>query len=150
MMLLSMITHRRGKLAHCTPTNDYPDHGTNTKHMYEISQLCGITSNPSFTTRSYLMCVLRYFRNLKYLPAKRPIRDTWVYNNYLYMLLGHVAEVLGKDTWENLVASRILVPLGMNSTRILKTPSDVLEADVARPYIYRDGGFQNGTLEIYE
>ena len=66
------------------------------------------------------------------------------------MLLGHVAEVLGKDTWENLVTSRILVPLGMNSTRILKTPSDVLEADVARPNIYRDGGFQIGTLEIYE
>ena len=68
----------------------------------------------------------------------------------MYTMLGHVSEVLGKDTWENLVTSRILEPLGMNSTRILKRPTDVLEADVAKPYIYRDGEFHNGTLEIYE
>ena len=66
------------------------------------------------------------------------------------MLLGHVAEVLGKDTWENLVTLRILVPLGMNDTKILKNPYDVLESNVARPYVYKDGRFQNGTLEIYE
>ena len=65
------------------------------------------------------------------------------------MLLGHVAEVLGTDTWENLVTSRILEPLGMNSTWILKKPTDVLKADVARPYSYRDGEFQNGTLENF-
>ena len=66
------------------------------------------------------------------------------------MLLGHVAEVLGKDTWENLVTLRILVPLGMNDTKILKNSHDVLESNVARPYVYKDGLFQNGTLEIYE
>ena len=65
------------------------------------------------------------------------------------MMLGHVAEVLGKDTYENLVTSRILEPLGMNSTWMLKNPSDVLKADVARPYSFRDGEFQNGTLENF-
>ena len=78
------------------------------------------------------------------------MRDGFIYNNYMYMLLGHMAEVLGKDTWENLVRSRLFEPLGMNSTRILKRPPDVLEPDVARPYIYKDNHFQDGTLEIYE
>ena len=66
------------------------------------------------------------------------------------MMLGHLTEILGKDTWENLVAERILQPLGMSRTRILRNPDDVLEPDVARPYIYKNDTFQNGTLEIYE
>ena len=87
--------------------------------------------------------------NLKYLPEKRPIRDARVYSNYLYMMLGHVAEVLGNDSWENLVTSRILEPLGMNSTWMLKKPTDVLKAGVARPYYVREGEFQNGTLDNF-
>lgn len=88
-------------------------------------------------------------KNIRYLPEKRPVRDVRVYNNYLYMMLGHIAEVLGKDTWENLVSSRILTPLGMNSTWILKNKTDVLKAGVARPYLFRDGEFQIGTLENF-
>lgn len=88
-------------------------------------------------------------KNLRYLPEKRPVRDGWWYSNYLYMMLGHVAEVLGNDTYENLVTSRIFEPLGMNSTWMLKKPADVLKADVAIPYSFRDGEFQNGTSENF-
>ena len=90
------------------------------------------------------------YRKLKFLPSKMPIRDGFLYNNYMYMLLGHVTEILGKDTWENLVISKIIRPLGMNSTRILKVPDDIMEADIAKPYIYTNDTFQNGTQEIYE
>ena len=65
------------------------------------------------------------------------------------MMLGHVAEVLGNDSWKNLVTSRILEPLGMNSTWMLKNPSDVLKAHVARPYSFRDGEFRDGTMENF-
>ena len=85
-------------------------------------------------------------RNLRHLPEKRPVRDAFWYSNYLYMMLGHVAEVLGNDSWEKLVTSRILKPLGMNNTWMLQTSTDVLTDDVARPYSFRDGEFQNGTL----
>ena len=68
----------------------------------------------------------------------------------MYMMLGHVIEVLGEDTWENLMNSKIFKPIGMDSTTFLKKPTDVLGLNVARPYIYKDGKFQNGTLEIYE
>ena len=90
------------------------------------------------------------FRNLKFLPEELPIRDGFIYNNYMYMMLGHVVEVLGNDTWSNLIKARILEPLGMDSTTFLMEPADDLGPHVARPYIYKDGKFQNGTLEIYE
>ncbi|XP_052784695.1 penicillin-binding protein 4-like isoform X2 [Mya arenaria] len=77
-------------------------------------------------------------------------KDSFIYNNYMYMLLGHVAEKLGGDTWENLVSSRIFIPLGMKSTKILKKTSDVLSSDMAHPYIYKDDMFENSTLDIYE
>ena len=87
---------------------------------------------------------------MKFLPEERPIRDGFIYNNFMFMMLGHVAEVLGNDTWENLITTKLFQPLGMTNSTILKTPTELLKPDVARPYIYKDDEFQNGTLEIYE
>ncbi|WAR28021.1 GIGA6-like protein [Mya arenaria] len=89
-------------------------------------------------------------KRMRYLPQQIPFRDSFIYNNYMYMLLGHVAEKLGGDTWENLVTSRIFVPLGMKSTKILKKKSDVLSSEMAHPYIYKDNSFENSTSDIYE
>lgn len=91
-----------------------------------------------------------FSKHIKYLPATDPMRDTFIYNNYLYVMLGHVAEVLGKDTWENLVRSRFFEPLGMNNSRILMRPQDLIAEDVARPYIYKDDRIQLSSLQIYE
>lgn len=68
----------------------------------------------------------------------------------MYAMLGHVAEVLGQDTWENLVTKRIFEPLEMNDTTILKSPADIFQPGVAQPYYYIDDMLQNGTHEIYE
>ncbi|KAH3843701.1 hypothetical protein DPMN_117230 [Dreissena polymorpha] len=88
-------------------------------------------------------------KNLKFLPEKKAFRDGFIYNNYMYMLLGHVAEKLGGETWENLITSRVLTPIGMSSSKLLKQPSDVFIYGVAQPYILRDGQFANGTRSIY-
>ena len=87
---------------------------------------------------------------MKYLPEQRPLRDEFIYSNFMYMMLGHVSEILGNDTWENLMTSRIFRPLGMTRTTILKDPADVIGPNVAKPYIYKGDGLLNGTLEIYE
>ena len=87
---------------------------------------------------------------MKYLPESKPFRDTFIYNNYMFMYLGHICEVLGGDTWEKLLQDRLLTPLGMTSTKILRTPQDVLKDNVARPYYFADDKFQNGTLSLYE
>ncbi|XP_053386925.1 uncharacterized protein LOC123542314 [Mercenaria mercenaria] len=86
---------------------------------------------------------------MKNMPQLLPFRDGFLYNNFMFMMLGHVAEKLGGDTWENLVTSKVLRPLGMTSTRILKKPKNVLENGVAKPYIFKDNIFKNATLDIY-
>ena len=92
---------------------------------------------------------LFYKRRMKYLPEERPIRDGFIYNNYMFMMAGHMAEVLGQDTWENLMITRVLQPIGMNDTRLLIDPSSLLMANTAQPYIFHDGNFQNATREVY-
>ncbi|KAL4230949.1 hypothetical protein ACF0H5_011322 [Mactra antiquata] len=91
-----------------------------------------------------------YVKKLKHLPEVLPFRDRFLYNNNLYIMLGHIAEVLGNDSWENLLKSRILDPLGMTSTRIMLEPEDVLQSNNALPLIYKDGAFKNGTSNLYK
>ena len=87
---------------------------------------------------------------MKYLPEERPIRDGYLYNNFMFMMAGHIAEKLGQDTWENLLTTKVLQPLGMNNTKVLSGPADILDSTTAKPYLYFDGDFQNGTIGIYE
>jgi len=65
------------------------------------------------------------------------------------MALGHVAERLGGETWENLLAARVLRPLGMSSTGVMKVPADVFKEGLAFPYIYANSYFQNSTASLY-
>ncbi|KAH3843702.1 uncharacterized protein LOC127877099 isoform X3 [Dreissena polymorpha] len=104
----------------------------------------GILAGFSNVTREQLC------KNMKLVPERMPFRDTFIYNNFMYMLLGHVAEKLGGDTWENLVTSRVLQPIGMTSSKLMLKPADAYQMKTARPYIYKDGMFQNGTKEIYD
>ena len=61
-----------------------------------------------------------------------------------------MAEKLGQDTWENLMISRVLQPLGMNNTKFMNM-STIVEDHAARPYIYleKSNEFVNGTIELY-
>ena len=79
-----------------------------------------------------------------------PFRDRFSYTNFMYMVLGHVAEKMGGDTWENLVTSRLFKPIGMTRSSVIRKTTDVMAKGVARPYIYKDGKLHNGHLDIYE
>lgn len=67
----------------------------------------------------------------------------------MYMLLGHVTEKLGGDSWENLLTSKLLEPLGMTATKVLGHPDELLTPGVARPYIFKKDKFINGTAWLY-
>lgn len=89
------------------------------------------------------------YRRTKYIPQRADFRTSFIYNNMMYILLGYLAELLGKDSWENLVTSRVFEPIGMESTTILLTEDDILQPDVAKPYIKPGDQLQNGTYNIY-
>ena len=88
-------------------------------------------------------------KRMKYLPEKIPFRDGYIYNNYMVTMAGHVAEVLGNDTWENLIRTRIFQLLGMNNTIILSDPGDFSKNNTAKPYMTKHGKLLNGSLESY-
>lgn len=59
-------------------------------------------------------------------------RRTFIYNNSMYGVLGHLFEQLVGKTWDEAVATTILEPLQMHATSCSAgTPSD----DVALPYV---------------
>lgn len=49
----------------------------------------------------------------QYLEPSYPIRTKLQYNNWMYMLAGHLVEVVSGERWEDFVQKRILTPLGM-------------------------------------
>lgn len=85
-----------------------------------------------------------YASRLKYLPQKKPFRDVWSYNNFMYMIAGHVAEIIGGKKFEELIKEKILDPLGMNASIFL---DDVSLRDEHFAYPYFE---VNGTLSFKE
>ncbi|MCS6914518.1 MAG: serine hydrolase [Myxococcota bacterium] len=70
---------------------------------------------------------------LRHLPLQQLPRTVFVYNNLMFSVAGHLAEVVAGRRWEDLVRQQILLPLGMKGTRVV--PSEMQRStDFALPY----------------
>lgn len=76
----------------------------------------------------------------EYLAPAADFRTTFLYNNFGYMLLGHLIEQTGGRSWEQFVRERILQPLGMNGTTF------TMEAMRATDNYARGYATENGEL----
>ena len=72
------------------------------------------------------------FRKMRYLEPTHPIRTTFQYNNYMYMLAGYIAEVLEGEEWERINTNLVFKPLGMTSSRYVRDITD--DTDFAEAY----------------
>jgi len=63
-------------------------------------------------TRAELM------RNLKDLPLNAPIRYTWQYSNFNYLIVGSLIEKVSGMTFEEALTEKLLKPLGMNDSHV--------------------------------
>jgi len=71
-------------------------------------------------------------KRLKYLPSAGGLRETFLYNNLMYMVAGRVVGKVTGGTWEEFVQRRILEPLAMSRSGFgTPLPSD---PDVAAPH----------------
>ena len=73
---------------------------------------------------------------LERLPHLEPtarLRETWQYNNLMFVVAGIVIEELAGESWEDALRARLLTPLGMNRTVFSVTDAQE-DADHALPY----------------
>lgn len=74
------------------------------------------------------------FNKLKYCEPNYGFRETFEYNNFMYMAAGEIIQLVSGKTWEEYVRERIFKPLGMELSNFTiedmeKTP------DYAKPYM---------------
>jgi CubicO group peptidase (beta-lactamase class C family) len=75
---------------------------------------------------------------LRWLPLSHDLRTDFQYNNLMFVTAGYLAERVGGQSWEELVAARILQPLGMKRTN-LSVQQSQRDLDHAEPYRYHTG-----------
>lgn len=84
---------------------------------------------------------------VRYFEVNAGLRESWQYNNYMYMAQGVLAEKLGGKSWEQLVSERLLSPLGMQAT--LSTPDLLQSPDHSLGYAYHAEAKTIETMDYY-
>jgi len=77
------------------------------------------------------------YKRLRYLQPSKGLRETWQYQNLMYMTAGYLIERLYGETWEDFTRERIFAPLGMKESNFSVDVS-VQARDHARPYRLND------------
>jgi CubicO group peptidase (beta-lactamase class C family) len=76
-------------------------------------------------------------KRIRYLKPSFDIRERYQYNNLMYFSVGYAMEQVTGKTWEELVANKILKPLGMNDTNF--SIEDIQKSkNFAWPYIEKN------------
>ncbi len=95
------------------------------------------------------------FAGLRHLPLSKDLRQTWQYNNLMYLAAGHVLERVTGKSWEDLVRERIATPLAMSSVSFSASEAGQragaaggAENALATPYDHRVLEDEAGTREI--
>jgi CubicO group peptidase (beta-lactamase class C family) len=55
-------------------------------------------------------------QRIKYQEPTAPLRQTWQYNNFMFLVQGMIAEKLSGKSWEKNIKEKIFTPLGMTSS----------------------------------
>lgn len=83
----------------------------------------------AYTTRDSLVYAIRY------LEPSAPLRQTFQYNNYMYIAIANMLEKLNNKSWETLIQERLFAPLGMTNS----TTGDLSKNnDVAYGYVQKN------------
>ncbi len=75
-------------------------------------------------------------RRIAYLPLNKDLRETFQYNNLMFLTAGYLVGHLTGSTWEDGLRQLVLEPLGMRRTNFSVKESQA-DADFSQPYIVR-------------
>ena len=84
---------------------------------------------------------------LQFLEPNCAFRSVWQYNNLMYVLAGHLVEVLADTTWENFLHERILKPLGMKRSNFSVTEMQTMD-NVAQGYAWNNNQYERAPLRF--
>lgn len=86
---------------------------------------------------------MELMKRLPYLKPRGETKDSWIYSNLGYIILGTAAEQAGKDSWDHLIQNKIFKPLHMDHSST--SLDDMIKAgDYALPY----GTYKGNTEKI--
>lgn len=122
----------------------YNDHLTN--HVTVRDLTCHRTGLPRHDLSWYLNPDSRseFIKRIQYMEPSAELRETWQYNNWMFLLQGVIAEELTGKSWEANVQEKIFAPLGMKTSNF--TPWNGQSNDLAKGY-YTD---KNGKIKGQE
>ncbi len=75
-------------------------------------------------------------RRLRYLPPNKDLRETWQYNNLMFVTAGYLVGKLVGTSWEDAIRSLVFRPLGMTGTNLSVAESQ-RAPDFSLPYEVR-------------
>jgi CubicO group peptidase (beta-lactamase class C family) len=78
------------------------------------------------------------YNRLRYLEPTAELRETWQYQNLMYMTAGYLVGQIEKESWEETVKRKIFMPLGMNATNFSVEDSKKVK-NHALPYNEKEG-----------
>lgn len=78
------------------------------------------------------------YNRLRYLEPTAELRETWQYQNLMYMTAGYLVEKIEGESWEKIVKRSIFEPLGMQSSNFSVTDMKKVK-NHALPYEEEDG-----------
>lgn len=83
-------------------------------------------------------------RRIEFMEPAAPLRQTWQYNNFMYLVQGMIAEKNYGKTWEELVRQKFFIPLNMkrSNTSVTALSGD---NDAALGYTLKSDSIISGT-----
>lgn len=105
-----------------------------TDHVTVRDLTCHRTGLPRHDLSWYLNPDSRseFVKRIQYMEPSAELRETWQYNNWMFLLQGVIAEELTGKSWEANVQETIFEPLGMKTSNF--APWNAQSTDLAKGY----------------
>ena len=124
-MLIGLL-NKDGKLDYDKPAREYlPDlkfFNTELNNQVTVRDLmCHRTGLPRHDYSWYLFNTASrdsLLQRIQYMEPTAAIRQTWQYNNFMFLLQGMIAEKITGKSWEQNIKEKFFIPLGMTSSNL--------------------------------
>jgi CubicO group peptidase (beta-lactamase class C family) len=144
-MLIGML-NKEGRLEYDKPVREYLPQlkffNSDMNNLITVRDImCHRTGLPRHDFSWYLFNTSSrdsLLQRIQYQEPTAPVRQTWQYNNFMFLVQGMIAEKMSNKSWEQNIKEKIFVPLGMTTSNL--TIKDLeTSADASLGYmVYKD------------